>query len=338
MDALASAIESAAEHKDALADDALPTGEGLPVMAATAHGELDVASAARVLVLHRTLLRARAGRRRRGALPVALAQSIGSSCRSSRTRRRFPNGAPVKAEGAKLLKSLVVETKKHKAAAGKISPAVRGRNAEQGTFYEEHKRVARPARVVAPEEAEPSRAVTSRPRPLTKPRPQSESGCGEFHSRPRRIHQLPRRAPKRSTRAHARPRESHERPNGKSRASVRQKTAGFVLLPLPRSKEGRRPLFARVSCSARGVGSARGNPSHESEDLPPRRRGATPWSRPRAGVARRAARRRDGCRADIVRRARPSTMLSTVGRGPKNPIGKISVTCTPKPNVGACLR
>ncbi len=151
MDALASAIESAAEHKDALADDALPTGEALNDVIAQAKAWRRTATAR---VRLSPTLAARAPNVSTGSSPVALAQSIGKLLPLVAHAAAVPNGAPVKAEGAKLLKSLVVETKKHKAAAGKISPAVRGRNAEQGTFYEELKRVARAARVVAPEEAE----------------------------------------------------------------------------------------------------------------------------------------------------------------------------------------
>jgi hypothetical protein len=151
MDALASEIESSAEHKSAVAGDALPTSTALNDAIAKCK-EWRRSAATRVAISPKLV--ARLPKIQTGSSPKGLETSmrallplVGSSDSA------VPGGAAFKAQGQKLLNELGAQLKKHKAAVGKLSSAVRDHNATEGVFYEELKRLSRAARDIIPEEA-----------------------------------------------------------------------------------------------------------------------------------------------------------------------------------------
>ena len=151
MDALVGEIESAAEHKSAAVGDALPTSAALNDAIAKCK-EWRRAAATRVAISPK--LAARAPKIQTGSSPGALEKSIRSLLPLvASSDSAVPGGAAFKTQGQKLLADLGAQLKKHKAAVGKVSPAVRDHNEKEGVFYEELKRLSRAARDVIPEEA-----------------------------------------------------------------------------------------------------------------------------------------------------------------------------------------
>ena len=151
VDALASRIESASAHKSELAGDAVPTAAALNDVIARCK-DWRRSAATRVAISPK--LAARAPKIQTGSSPGALEKSIRALLPLvASADAAAPGGAALKAQGQKLLAELGAQLKKHKDATGKLSPAIRDRNAEEGVFYEELKRLSRAARDVIPEEA-----------------------------------------------------------------------------------------------------------------------------------------------------------------------------------------
>ncbi|HEY1958644.1 MAG TPA: hypothetical protein VGH28_23665 [Polyangiaceae bacterium] len=151
MDALGARIESTSAHKSELAADAFPTGAALNDVIARCK-DWRRSAATRVSISPK--LAARAPKIQTGSSPVALDKTIRALLPLVASRDlAAPGGAAMKTQGQKLLGELAAQVKKHKDATGKVSPAVRDRNADEGVFYEELKRLARAARGVVPAEA-----------------------------------------------------------------------------------------------------------------------------------------------------------------------------------------
>ena len=151
MDAVAAQIESATEHKSELAGDAVPTASALNDVIARCK-DWRRAAATRVAISPK--LAPRAPKIQTGSSPGGLEKSIRALLPLvASADAAAPGGAALKAQGQKLLVELAAQLKKHKDATGKLSPAIRERNAHEGVFYEELKRLSRAARDVVPEEA-----------------------------------------------------------------------------------------------------------------------------------------------------------------------------------------
>ena len=152
IDALIAKIESAAQSRQAAADDALPTGDALH--AAIAEAKEWRRDATTVLSVTPSLAS--------NALGLGTGSSVAKLVTSM--RKLLPHvakpaaaahggGEGMRKRGQKAIDALERAQASHTKALGKVSPAVRTLSADKGALYEELRRFARVARRVAPADA-----------------------------------------------------------------------------------------------------------------------------------------------------------------------------------------